>query len=117
MKKLRCIDDELVFIQLLASRVNLLDENYPMTKALSNIEDRHKIDRAFSHFLQAREQLGWQREAKSGGSKESCWLQHPKSKNFFGFTAADSRISASVFGFYIKVFIFKVVFLNSLSLI
>ena len=57
MANLLGIDDELVFMQLPASRVYLLDENYHMKKALPNIEDRHKIDWAFGLFLPSREQL------------------------------------------------------------
>ena len=47
MANLRGFDDELALLQLSTSKVYLLDENYRVTKALPNIEDRHKIDRVF----------------------------------------------------------------------
>ena len=58
MANLRGIDDELVFIQLPVPKVYLLDENYHMTKALPNIGDRHKIDRAFVIFSAITRSIG-----------------------------------------------------------
>ena len=61
---LRGIDDELVSIQLPASRVYLLVENYHMTKTLPNIEFRHKIDRVFVIFSAIKRAIGMAKDTR-----------------------------------------------------
>ena len=64
---LRGIDIELFLLQLPASRVYLLDEHYHIANALPNIEDRHKIDRAFVLFSAIK------RAISIAKRRENCW--------------------------------------------
>ena len=94
MANLRGIHDELIFIQVPASRVYILDGNFYMTKALPNIEDRHKIERAVVKFSAIKRAIGMaNRRQKLGQQKELC-VATPE--NFLGFTDADSRTLVSV---------------------
>ena len=67
-----------------------------MTKALPNIEDRLKIDGAFVIFSAIKRTIGVAKRRKKWWQQKELCVETPENKELLGFTAADSRNSATV---------------------
>ena len=90
MANLRDIDNEHVFIQLPASNVYLLDENYHMPKALPNIEDRQKIDRAFVIFSVIKRAIGMAKRREKWWQQRELCVATSENKELLDFITANS---------------------------